>query len=79
MAKQIILFNQHIAVEKSQEIDPNQSDENGPVVIPIWTLIFTDKAYMDQVRVSFPEAARDDIVKGLMGGVILPGMGGAIT
>lgn len=74
MAKQTILYNQHIAVEKSSEIDPNQSNEEGPVVVEIWTFVFTDKGYGDEIRISFPKAARDDIVKGLMGGVVLPGM-----
>ena len=42
----------------------------------IWTFIFTDKSYGDQIRIGFPQEVRDDIVKQLMGGIILPGMPG---
>ena len=55
MPKMTQLYNQHIAVEKGQEIDAQNSDENGPVVIEIWTMIFTDKSYGDQLRVGFPQ------------------------
>ena len=76
MPKMIQLYNQHIKVEKGQEIDAQNSDENGPIVIDIWTLIFTDKSYGDQIRIGFPQEARDEIVKELLGGIILPGMPG---
>ena len=76
MPKMTQLYNQHISVEKGQEIDAQNSDENGPVVIEIWTMIFTDKSYGDQLRVGFPKEVRDDIVKQLMGGIVLPGMPG---
>ena len=76
MPKMTQLYNQHIAVEKGQEIDAKNSDENGPVVMEIWTFIFTDKSYGDQIRIGFPQEVRDDIVKQLMGGIILPGMPG---
>lgn len=74
MPKMTQLFNQHIAVEKGQEIDAKNSDENGPVIVEIWTLVFTDKSYGDQIRIGFPQEARDSIVKDLMGGIILPGL-----
>jgi hypothetical protein len=74
MPKQVVLYNQHIHVEKSTEIDPDQSTDEGPVVVEIWTLTLTDKGYGDQIKISFPKAARDELVRGLMGGVVLPGV-----
>lgn len=74
MPKMVQLYNQHIGVEKGSEIDPQSSTEDVPVVNEIWTLVFTDKSYGDQIRIGFPKEARDDIVKNLMGGIVLPGL-----
>ncbi len=77
MAKLINLVNQHIKVVKGQELEPNASDESGPVVVETFTLVMTDKGYGDQIAVTFGKEVRDEVVKDLMGGVILPG--GALT
>lgn len=74
MPKMTQLYNQHIGVEKGSEIDAQRSTEDVPVVHEIWTLVFTDKSYGDQIRIGFPKEARDDIVKNLMGGIVLPGL-----
>lgn len=73
MPKLITLVNQHIRVEKRSEIDPEQSTDGEPVIVEVWTFTFTDKVYGDQIAITFPKAARDDIIKGLTGGVVLPG------
>lgn len=73
MPKLISLHNQHIAVEKGTELEPDTSADGEPVVHEIWTLIFNDRSYGDQIRISFRKDVRDQVVKDLMGGVILPG------
>ena len=74
MPKLMILQNQHIAVEKGTELDPQATTEGAPVVHEIWTFVFTDKTYGDQIRVTFGKEARDDIVKDMMGGIVMPGL-----
>ena len=74
MPKQVMLYNQHIAVEKGTEIDgPASEKEGAPVVREMFTIILTDKSYGDQIRISFTKDVRDDIVKQLTGGIVLSG------
>lgn len=76
MPKIMTLVNQHIAVEKGTEIDGPASEQSGaPVVQEMYTIVYTDRTYGDQIRVSFPKEVRDEVVKNLMGGIVL---GGAI-
>ena len=76
MPKAVTLVNQHIKVEKGTDIDGPASDESGaPVVHEMFTLVFTDRSYGDQIRISFTKETRDQIIKDLMGGIVL---GGAI-
>jgi len=70
----VILYNQHIAIEKGTEIDGPASDQAGaPVVREMFTIILTDKSYGDQIRISITKETRDDIVKQLTGGIVLSG------
>lgn len=74
MPKVMHLHNQHIGVEKGSEIDAQESNEGGPVVKEMWTIVLSDRSYHDQYRISFGKEARDQIVKDLMGGIVLPGL-----
>jgi hypothetical protein len=74
--KNIILYNQHIGVEKNQEVDQEATSLAGPgdpIMRDIWTLVFTDKAYGDRIMISIGREARDDIVRGLTDGRVLAG------
>jgi len=62
----VTLLNQHMQAEKGSEQGPTG-------VAEVWTLIFSDKVTGDQVRVSFPREARDEIVRQLTGGIVLAG------
>lgn len=74
MPKQISLHNQHIGVERGTELDSQQSQQDGaPVIVDTWTLVFTDRTYHDQYRITFRRDARDSLVKDLTGGVVLAG------
>lgn len=74
MPKSITLVNQHIAVERGSQLDNEASEENGsPVSVDTWTVVFTDRTYGDQIRITFRREARDDVVRQLTGGVILAG------
>lgn len=74
MPKIMQLFNQHISVERSSELDPEASEQNGgPVMVDVWTLIFTDRSYGDQIKIGVRKEARDAVVRDLTGGVILAG------
>lgn len=73
MPKAIALYNQHIGVQKGTEIDNKASEEEGsPVVREVWTFVFTDKTYGDETRITFNKETRDQLVKDLMGGLVLP-------
>lgn len=74
MPKVVTLHNQHMGVEKGSEIDAQASTEDTPVVKEMWTLVFSDRTYQDQIRISFGKEARDQVVKDLMGGIIMPGL-----
>lgn len=74
MPKVTTLHNQHIGVEKGSEIDAQASTPDTPVVQELWTLVFSDRTYQDQIRISFGKEARDTVVKDLMGGIVLPGL-----
>lgn len=67
------MFNQHIAVEKIQELDPKASTSDQPVVRDAWTLIFTDKTYGDRILITFTRETRDEVVRLLTGGIVLAG------
>lgn len=74
MPKRIDLYNQHIDVQKTMELDPGASEvEGAPVTAEKWTLSFTDKTYGDQIRISFNKQVRDEVVKMLTGGIVLAG------
>lgn len=74
MPKRIDLTNQNMSVERGSELDSEKSEQNGaPVMADIWTIVFTDKTYGDQIRISFRKEVRDAFVRDLMGGVILAG------
>lgn len=74
MPKQIALANQHIGVERGTEIDSKESEAAGaPIVVETWTLVFTDRTYHDQYRVTFRRDARDALVSDLTGGIVLAG------
>ena len=74
MPKVVTLHNQHIAVEKGSEIDAQASTDDTPVIKEMWTLVFSDRTYQDQIRISFGKDARDQVIKDLMGGIVLPGL-----
>jgi hypothetical protein len=74
MPKQVTLHNQHIAVEKGTELDSQVSPDDEPVVKEVWTLVFSDRTYHDQIRITFGKEARDQVIKDLMGGIVLPGI-----
>ena len=69
MPKLTDLVNQNVRVERGTELDQDTQND-GPVVLEKWTIIFTDKTYFDQVRVTFGKEVRDEIVRGLTGVVI---------
>jgi hypothetical protein len=74
--KNIILYNQHIGVEKSQEVDQEATNLAGPgdpIMRDIWTLVFTDKAYGDRIMIAIGRETRDTIVLGLTDGRVLAG------
>jgi hypothetical protein len=74
MPKHVILTNQHIGVERGSELDSEESEKNGsPVSVDIWTIVYTDRTYGDQIKVTFRKDARDALVRQLTGGVILAG------
>jgi hypothetical protein len=74
MPKYVTLINQHIGVERGSELDDEESKKNGaPVSVDTWTIVYTDRTYGDQIRVTFRKEARDQIVRQLTGGVILAG------
>lgn len=66
------LLNQHIGVEHGKELQPIGG--NGELAeVERWTIVFTDRATGDQVRIGFGRDARDEIVRQLTGGVVLAG------
>ena len=74
MPKTMHLYNQHIGVERSSELDAEESEKNGaPVMVDVWTIVLTDRTYGDQIRMSFRKDTRDAVVRDLTGGVILAG------
>lgn len=73
MPKTTELWNYHIAVEKSEEVDRRASPPDGPEVMrDVWKFIFTDKLTGDEISISFPKETRDSIVQKLVGGIHLP-------
>lgn len=75
MPKVVTLVNQHISVEKGSEIDAQASEQSGaPVVQEMYTIVLTDRTYADQIRISFNKETRDEVVKNLMGGIVLGGV-----
>ena len=74
MPRHVIFTNQHIGVERGSELDDDESNKQGsPVSVDTWTIVFTDRSYGDQIKVSFRKEARDALVRQLTGGVILAG------
>lgn len=74
MPKLTFLSNQHITVEKGQEVDQSAVSANGaPVLVDTWTIVFTDKTYGDQIRITFRKETRDEVVRLLTGGIVLAG------
>lgn len=74
MPKVIVLKNQHMAVQKGTELEPQASVDDAPVVHEVWTFVFTDKTYGDVIQITFGKEARDELIKDMMGGVVLPGI-----
>lgn len=72
MPKGIKLVDQHIRVEKSTSMDPKATEEQGaPVVAEMWTIIFIDKVYGDQIQITIDKETRDGMVRDLTGGIVL--------
>jgi hypothetical protein len=67
------LVNFHMAAVKGQELDQPQGGNGGPHLVDIWTLVFSDRQTGDQIRISFREEARDELVRQLTGGIVLAG------
>lgn len=73
MPKLTILTNHHMHADKGSRLVEQPGEE--PVLLEMWTLLFTDRVTQDQVQISFPREARDELVKLLTGGVVLAGGG----
>lgn len=74
MPKLIELHNQAIGVERGTELDNKLSQENGsPMVVDTWTIVFQDRSYGDQIRITVRKDARDALVRDLTGGIVLAG------
>jgi hypothetical protein len=66
------LVNFHMAAVKGHQMDPAEGN-GAPQKVDIWTLVFTDRQTGDQIRISFREKARDELVRQLTGGIVLAG------
>lgn len=73
MPKSTSLHNQHIQVEKGQEVDPQSAGNGGVVMKENWTIILSDRVYGDQFRVTIDKDTRNEIVQQLTGGIVLAG------
>lgn len=65
-----VLTNFHMQAAKGTE--PEMEGDQVSAV-DVWTLILTDRATGDQIRVSFRKDARDELVRQLTGGIVLSG------
>jgi hypothetical protein len=72
MPRTEILDGFQMAIEKAQTVEAHEAENGEPVVVPLWTLILTDRRSGDQIRISFKEDTRDVMVRQLTG-VVMPG------
>jgi hypothetical protein len=67
------LVGYHIGVTEGKELDSEEQGNGGPVVVKVWSLVFTDRQSGDQIRIAFRQDTRDEIVRQLTGGIVLAG------
>lgn len=72
MPKVIFLSNMQIGAQKIQELAPPKENGGAPQTIDLFELIFTDRASGDQYRIRFQEDVRDEIIRQLCGGIVIP-------
>lgn len=71
MSEKRILLNQDMSVRKMSQ--PSTLPEGDPVILELWTIVFTDVATGNTTEISFNKETRDELVSRLTGGIVLAG------